>query len=97
MGHVTTQLTLKNFDDAKRAKKGELPEHEIRQAAVTAMVDAGATTLIINKKLFEELGLDVLEEREITSANDAKEICKLTEPLGIHWKDRSVVMSALGC
>ena len=95
MGHVTTQLTLKNFDDAKRAKKGELPKHEIRQTTVTAMADTGATTLIINQKLFEELGLDVLEEREITFANDAKEICKLTEPLEIHWEDRSVVMSAL--
>ena len=95
MGHVNTQLTLKNFDDTRRAKKGELPEHKIRQITVNAMVDTGATTLIINKKLFEELGLDVMEEREITFANDAKEICKLTEPLEIHWNDRFVAMSAL--
>ena len=95
MGHVNTQLTLKNFDDARRAKKGELPEHKIRQITVDAMVDTGATTLIINKKLFEELGLDIMEEREITFANDTKEICKLTEPLEIHWNDRFVAMSAL--
>jgi clan AA aspartic protease len=59
------------------------------------MVDTGATTLIINKDLFQQLGLDVMEEREITFANDTKEICKLTEPVEIHWQDHFVAMSAL--
>ena len=95
MGHVNTQLTLKNLDDSKRVKRGELPEHEVRQATVTAMVDTGATTLVINKKLFQELGLDVMGERKITFANGAKEICKLTESVEIHWNDRSVAVQAL--
>ena len=95
MGHVNTQLILKNLDDAKRFKKGELQEHEVRHVTVTAMVDTGATTLVINKKLFQELGLDVMDEQEITFANDAKEICKLTEPVGICWNDRFVAMQAL--
>ena len=73
MGHVNTQLILKNLDDAKRVKKGELPENEARQVTVTAMVDTGATTLVINKALFQELGLDVMEEQQITFANDVKE------------------------
>ena len=95
MGHVNAQIILKNCDDVKRAKKEELPECEVRQAAVNALVDTGASTLIINQKLFEELGLDVLKERVVTFANDAKEICKVTEPVEIHWKDRLVVLSAL--
>ena len=73
MGHVNTQLILKNLDDAKRVKKGELSENEARQVTVTAMVDTGATTLVINKALFQELGLDVMEEQQITFANDVKE------------------------
>ena len=95
MGHVSAQLTLRNHYDAIRAKKRELPECDVRQVTVTAMVDTGATSLVINKELFEKLGLDIREEREVTFANDAKEVCKLTDPLDIHWKDRSVVMSAL--
>jgi clan AA aspartic protease len=59
------------------------------------MVDTGATMLVINEELFQQLGLDVREEREITLANDAKEMCKVTEPLEIHWENRSVAMSAL--
>jgi len=95
MGHVNTQLILKNMDDSKRAKRGELPEHEVRQVTVTAMVDTGATTLVINTELFQELGLDTMGERKITFANDVKEICKLTEPVEIHWNDRSVAIQAL--
>jgi clan AA aspartic protease len=90
-----TQLVLKNFDDAKQAKKGQLPDNQIRQATVTALVDTGATTLIINKQLFQELGLEVMEEQEITFVNDTKELCKKTEPLEIHWQDRTVAMSAI--
>ena len=95
MGHVNTRITLKNLDDIKQAKKGLIKEPEIRQATIDVMVDTGATTLIINEKLFQQLGLDVMAEREITLANDEKEMCKITEPLEIHWENRFVAMSAL--
>jgi clan AA aspartic protease len=95
MGHVNTKLILKNFGDTRRAKKGQIGEHEIRQVPVDAMVDTGATTLVINKDLFQKLGLDVMEEQEITLANDSKETCKLTEPVGIYCNDRNTAMPAL--
>jgi len=95
MGHVNTQITLKNVDDIKQAKKGNLPKDKIRQATIDVMVDTGATTLVINEQLFQQLGLDVIGEREISLANDATETCKLTEALEINWENRSVVMSAV--
>jgi clan AA aspartic protease len=95
MGHVNTKITLKNLDDTKQAKKGIIPEDKIRQETVDVMVDTGATTLVINEKLFERLGLDTMAEREITLANDTKETCKVTEPLEIHWENRFVAMSAV--
>ncbi|MDR1870247.1 MAG: retroviral-like aspartic protease family protein [Treponema sp.] len=94
MGQVNAQLVLKNLDDVKRVNRGELPESKVRQTAVTAIVDTGATTLVINKALFQELGLDAMGERRVTFANDTKEICKLTEPVGIYWNDRFVAMYA---
>ena len=95
MGHVNTQITLKNIRDIFKAKDGIIKEPEIRQATVDVMVDTGSTTLIINEKLFQQLGLSAMGEREITFANDEKAVCKLTEPIEIHWKDRFVAMSAL--
>ena len=95
MGYVNTRITLKNIRDIFKAKDGIIQEPEIRQATVDVMVDTGTSLLVINEPLFQQLGLNVMEEREITLANDAKDICKVTEPLMIKWEDRSVAISAL--
>jgi clan AA aspartic protease len=95
MGHVNTKITLKNIRDIHKAEDGIIQDDKIRQATVDVMVDTGATTLVINEQLFQQLGLGVMGERRITLANDTKETCKLTEPLEIHWEDRSVAMSAV--
>jgi clan AA aspartic protease len=95
MGHVNTQITLKNIRDIYNAEDGIIKEPEIRKATIDVMVDTGATTLVINKKIFEKLGLRAIGEREISLANDATETCKLTEALEINWENRSVVMSAV--
>ena len=95
MGHVNTQITLKNIRDIFKAKEGIIKEPEIRKVTIDVMVDTGATMLVINEQLFRQLGLDAMGKREITLANDAKETCKVTEPLEINWENRSVAMSAL--
>jgi clan AA aspartic protease len=95
MGHVNTQITLKNIRDIFKAEEGIIQEPEIRKATIDVMVDTGATMLVINEQLFQQLGLGVMGEQRISFANDAKEICKLTEPLEIHWGNRSVAMSAV--
>jgi len=95
MGHVNTQITLKNVRDVFNAEDGIIQEPEIRQATIDVMVDTGATLLVINKQLFEQLGLRSMEDREITLTNDSKETCKLTEPVEINWENRSISMPAL--
>jgi len=95
MGHVNTQITLKNIRDIYKAEEGLIKEPEIRKATINVMVDTGATMLVINEQLFKQLGLGVTGERKISFANDATEICKLTEALEINWEDRSITMQAL--
>jgi predicted aspartyl protease len=95
MGHVNTQIAIKNVRDIFNAEDGIIQEPEIRKATIDVMVDTGATTLVINEQLFEQLGLRSMGEREISLANEAKETCKVTEPLMINWEDRSVTMPAL--
>jgi len=95
MGYVNTQITLKNIKDVFKAELGIIQEPEIRQATVDVMVDTGASMLVINEPLFQQLGLNVIEERETKFANDTKEMCKVTEPLIIKWEDRTTTMPAL--
>jgi clan AA aspartic protease len=95
MGHVNTKITLKNIKDMFKAEVGIIQEDKIRQATIDVMVDTGATMLVINEQLFQQLGLRVAEEREISLANDAKQTCKVTEAVEIHWEDRFTTMPTL--
>ena len=95
MGHVNTQITLKNCRDIFKAKDGHINEQEIRQITVDAIVDTGATALVINQDLFQKLGLEAVDQREIRFANNKTETCSLTEPIEIHWENRFITMPAM--
>jgi predicted aspartyl protease len=59
------------------------------------MVDTGAGTLVINEEIREKLGLTTKGLRSVTFGNETKQICKVTEPVEIHWKDRDSVCRAV--
>ena len=89
-----TEITLRNAGDITLLQRGYIKESEVRQTTVMAMVDTGAGTLIINEKIRAQLGLDIQGLRRTTFANEAKEICKITEPVEIQWKERSSAVRA---
>jgi predicted aspartyl protease len=62
---------------------------------VQALVDTGAGTLVITEGVRKKLGLRIRALRKATFGNNTKEVCKLTEPVEIHWKDRLTACSAL--
>jgi len=94
MGEVIVEVTLKNGGDLVRARDGNISEQNIRTAAVTAIVDTGATTLIIGEKLRKELGLDIVNKYTATLAGGTKAYCDVTEPVQIYWNDRSSSVQA---
>ena len=94
MGLVHAEITLKNTGDVTNVERGLIKESEIRQTTVTAMVDTGAGTLVINEELRKQLGLEVRGLRRVSFANETKEICKITEPVDIHWQERSCAIRA---
>ena len=91
MGTVYTEITLKNAGDLVRAKEGLIEEQNLREAKVCAVVDTGAITLIISEAVQKKLGLEIQEQRQATLANNAKETCKIAEPVEIQWKQRKSV------
>ena len=50
MGMVHAEITLKNAADWVNAKTGLIEEQEVRSITVTAVVDTGAASLVINKE-----------------------------------------------
>jgi clan AA aspartic protease len=88
MGLVYADLTLQNATDVGEAGRGYIKAKDIRQTKVRAMVDTGAGTLVINEAIYAALGLQTEYLRRSTFGNSTKEICKVTEPVRITWKDR---------
>jgi clan AA aspartic protease len=95
MGEVRTKITLVNIRDAGKAEDGLIPQSEIRQLTVNAVVDTGAWTLVINEKTREKLGLRVKRTGEATVAGGSRIPSQITEPLMVCWKDRETPSQAV--
>ena len=91
MGTVYAEITLKNVGDLVRIKEGLIKEQNVRETLVNAVVDTGTMHLVISEAICKKLDLEIQEIKEATLANNAKEICKIAEPVEIHWKQRKSV------
>ena len=94
MGEVSAEIILKNGADLILAGNGHMSEQNIRSITVTALVDTGATTLVISENLRKKLGLAVVGVRTVTLAGGSKASCDVTEPVQICWKDRTASVRA---
>jgi len=95
MGNVFAEITVKNEVDIAFANAGHIAENKIRTVTLTAVVDTGATTLIIDEDTFKKLGLTVLDRRVINVAGGGKVEGKVTGPVRIQWKDRFASVGAV--
>ena len=95
MGNVYAEITIKNGADVTNVGRGIIPVEDVRSITVSALVDTGATSVIIPEDMRQKLGLSVVETRTANLAGGAKMECKVTEPVWIYWKDRKVSCNAL--
>ena len=95
MGMVYTEITLSNSGDATNAMRGIISEPEIRKTTVKAVVDSGAATLVINEAIRQQLGLAIIETKELTMADGSRQKFTITEPVKVQWKNRWSVCKAM--
>jgi clan AA aspartic protease len=95
MGTVYAEITLKNAGDSVRVQEGLITEKEIRTATVQALVDTGCGSLVISEEVRGKLGLSIKGLRSSTLANGARQVCQVTEPVEIHWKNRDTTCPAI--
>jgi len=88
MGTVHAEVTLMNAFDERKAREGLIRDDEIRMVTITAVVDTGAASLVINEELSQKLGLRIERERSARVADGRRVFCKVTEPVKVHWKNR---------
>jgi len=95
MGTVYAELTLRNSEDVILAKQGFMKPENIRTATVTAIVDTGSYSLMLDEQTVRQLGLGTTGEKRIRIANGERIVCPVTTPVEINWKDRQSVMSVI--
>jgi len=95
MGNVFADITVKNAMDFGRFQAGDIAESDVHSVTLTAVVDTGATSLVIDEDTFQKLGLSVMERRNINLAGGGKIEGKVTSPVNIQWKDRFASVNAI--
>ena len=95
MGLVKAEITLKNTGDITDAQRGYIKEPEIRQTTVTAMVDTGAATLVINEAIRRQLGLNLQDIYVAELADGSVQTYNKTEAVQIQWKNRDALCRAI--
>jgi clan AA aspartic protease len=93
MGSFKETITLTNGKDDVRIEAGLLKE--ARSVTVGAVVDTGASTLVINEEIRRKLGLEVKDTRKIRIATGALVECQRTEPVEVRWQDRDTACPAI--
>jgi len=64
MGKVLVTAKIENLEDLFNAEKGRLPDDQVRRIEVhDAVVDTGATTLLLPKRMIAALGLTPVRTR----------------------------------
>jgi clan AA aspartic protease len=95
MGEVREKITLVNLKDIFMSDDGLITQEKIRRMTVEAIVDTGAWLLIMGEETRKRLGLTVVKESVATLAGGTRQACKITEPVGIRWKDRDTECRAM--
>ena len=64
MGKVLVTAKIENLRDLYNVKQGLLPDDQVRRIEVAdAVIDTGATTLLLPKRMIDALGLEPLRTR----------------------------------
>ena len=69
MGVVVAKIKLRNLFDVEAAKKRRIAKRAVRQVEAEALVDTGATMLVVPRQIADALGCPIREHRRVTLAD----------------------------
>ncbi len=95
MGVFAAEIELSNEVDEALVRRGEQAAATVRREIVSAVVDSGATMLVIPADLGERLGLDVLDHKFIGIADGSVIECNVVGPVKVRYGDRTSIGSAI--
>ena len=84
MGMIRTEIEL-----------GNPTKPELKPLTVEALVDTGAMTICIPEHVAVQLGLETIETREVTTADEKSHVVSYVGPLRIRFEKRTCFTGAL--
>ncbi len=73
MGEVKQKIELENYVDRFLADEGKIENGKVRKVTIDALVDTGATMLVLPQEVVERLGLKVSRKVIVTYADARKD------------------------
>lgn len=69
MGRFSVDIQVANYGDLIRARDGTLPSDQVRRRTIRAVVDSGATRLVLPETVVKDLGLPFGDKVQVRYAN----------------------------
>jgi clan AA aspartic protease len=95
MGFTYADIELLSADDLALNRRGFLPKDGIKRIRITALVDSGAHTLVVNDHIKQQLDLAVLEERTVRFADESEVKAQIVGPVEIRFENRRTTVEAI--
>jgi predicted aspartyl protease len=95
VGRVTVEVELANYGDMALAQRGGLPRDEVRHTTIRAIVDSGATKLVLPEKLVKELGLPPGDKIKVRYADGRTAMRPAAEGVYVELLGRHGIFSAV--
>lgn len=95
VGRITIRLEMANYDDMKFAKAGVLPADKIHRAVVDAVVDSGATRLVLPAAVVKQLALSETGQTRVRYADERTALRPMVSDVWLRLAGREGVFSAV--
>ncbi|GMT48555.1 MAG: hypothetical protein IEMM0008_0094 [bacterium] len=94
MGLIYAEVLLSNAEDDGLARRGFIKKDEIRRGTFNAMVDTGAYMMVISEHIRLQLGLEIVEEREVELADGTFRKIPMAGPINVRFEKRLAICHA---
>ena len=95
MGRVVGKVELVNHVDAIKAEIGVLPPENVRRVQIDAIVDTGASHLVIPQSVADALGVPVIGETTVRYADHRQAAKSIVSDVEVHVLSRDGVFKAI--
>ena len=95
MGRFSVDIEISNYDDLANVRSGHLASAKVRRKKISALVDCGATRLVLPEAVAQQLGLPIKKSKTRVRYADGRRALRFeVEAVHLRLQGREGVFSA---